>query len=381
MLIKTSYKKGINSASSTLYGELVLDLNENRLYTLNLNNNSLKADYPRKVIEFRDFKPTEFKDGYILSISTALNSTDFVLSSLPFLSINILGGTDIPEDTGTNRLNKYLAFNSDGKLVIDDRPEFSLFDLGDVLSLTESQKQERDGEVLTYIADPIESTKDYYINVYPGYWALRPELKSVRLAGDVRYTPNTVFPISNYRILRQTTRSEFQSTNRLLITDTLSIGADSSPALSDNLKYGVHSSYNEQYSYALTFLTDIPPEEDSEEEEEPTPLINASIAVDFSKQIVRVTNLPQTTETVTVVISNIPTNSELLKTAVLDIDNFEGVVLFTSATSSARIVYENGITEMAGGKRNIFNIFASFSEITITHKAINVLKTNRYFYE
>ena len=348
MLIKSS--TGLPISSDIRYGEVVLNLDEARLYTLDLNNNAVIADYPRYLTEFKDFIPTTYADGYLVST----DGNTFSLQSLPFIGIAELGGTaNIDISSG-----KYLALMS-GKVTTDATPIFSVFDLGDVRTLSALEKSLFDGFVLTYTNIAAISTKDYFTNNYLGQWTLMPELKSVRLAQDIQYTLNiisdTQLAVSNYRILRQLSKQQAAATGRQLTTDTLHVSADPSPTLGGNLSSNKRNLIKRAYS--------VHTENVSNE--------LSAVTISLDKDI---TSIYCTIDVLqlTISFSNVPTSLDRQRIGAINVYNLTGSIVF----SGSSIVYENGFAVPASFPTNIYTYCVSNSSIQLLHRASNLTKTN-----
>lgn len=237
-------------AKTLKIGELFTVFKNGNLYTKNMNGDLQKVGQGITALkDFNFFTTGVVSDKYHFSFcQLKYIDTDLKLTTTyPFISIRNL------RDTVFNSYlfeeDKYLQFNTEGKLTEGNPPFFTIQNLADVN--ISNLNNSVNNYVLTSLNQSSSTSKDPYNTNLIYSWVLRPEATKLTECSDV-YIANP--PYTN-NVLRSRTPVEQRGIGLDVIP--FQIAYDNTPALSTHLVANSHYRYNEIHDLAyFAFNTD-----------------------------------------------------------------------------------------------------------------------------
>jgi len=226
-------------------GSLYLNTKSKIIYTKNLNSDILDVGISKRYLS----QFPEYEVGYEAKGQTSIAQFSNIDGNLklttkyPFFYLSQLNGTVI--DTNTQSLNTAWLKFSNGNLINDVAPTFTISSLTEVSNLTLNTTT--NNYALCAIADVSGSNfnKNPFISLVYYYWTLQPENTRLVTFDDVLSTKPVLDSADANRIIRTTSPGE--GTSRAFKVDELNTGADKTPKLSNNLDCLGNSIFNVNY--------------------------------------------------------------------------------------------------------------------------------------
>lgn len=256
--MKSSAAKSVSPAHTTKLegvdmqqGKAYINELDQSIYVKDIYGNVLRCGNSyRNIEDFPDFLIKESGDNASVTIVTDDLGEFKVGTSVPFIKIGSLGGTDLPS-TGEG----YLGFNALGRLTSLPDPEYFLSDLADVSNIVKNAS--RNNWVVTWQgiqASRLLTTsgrfKDPQGTQIWGNWTLLPEASNIKHFDDCSYSAEAPYQV--FRIRRQAEQVSF-----LYQSIPFPVIYDASPALGGDVQANRYSLINQQYSQRTVIPTTV----------------------------------------------------------------------------------------------------------------------------